>query len=593
MMNTDSLTGKVSIKTNISGNAPGLKGERGNGIKSTVLNDDYTLTLNYTNGTSETTSSIRGAKGEKGDKGDKGDTGPQGEQGIQGIQGIKGERGPQGIQGLKGDIGEQGPKGEQGEIGPQGPQGLQGEKGDQGIQGIQGEQGLQGPKGDTGDQGPQGLQGEQGPTGPKGEKGEKGDNGISPTISTSKKGKVTTITITDSTGTKIATINDGADGIGAGDMLASVYDTNNDGIVDNSEKVNGHTVNSDVPSNAKFTDTIYTHPTTSGNKHIPGGGKSGQFLKWSADGTAVWSEDNNTTYSKATIEKDGLMSSTDKTKLDGISDSADSVSFTRSLTSGTKVGTININGTNTDLYAPTNTDTHYSSKNVVGSTTSTTNTTTALTNGNVYINSVENSKVTSSNKISGSGATTVTTDALGNIIVKSSNTDEKVKITELATTSAEYPILSQSSTTTGTQTTNASKDSDVTLNPNTGVITAKGFKGNLTGNASTSTKATNDSDGNKISTTYAKKTSIPTKTSQLSNDSGFITDSGDVITTIQNNITNLLKALGLYTNTYSNTKTYAVGDRVIYNHTIYECKTAITKAENFNANKWTLIPLIK
>ena len=55
MMNTDSLTGKVSIKTNISGNAPGLKGERGNGIKSTVLNDDYTLNLNCKNGTFETT----------------------------------------------------------------------------------------------------------------------------------------------------------------------------------------------------------------------------------------------------------------------------------------------------------------------------------------------------------------------------------------------------------------------------------------------------------------------------------------------------------------------------------------------------------
>lgn len=41
----------------------------------------------------------------------------------------------------------------------------------------------------------------------------------------------------------------------------------------------------------------YTHPTSSGNKHIPSGGASGQFLKWSADGTAVWSEDNNTTYS--------------------------------------------------------------------------------------------------------------------------------------------------------------------------------------------------------------------------------------------------------------------------------------------------------
>lgn len=32
----------------------------------------------------------------------------------------------------------------------------------------------------------------------------------------------------------------------------------------------------------------YIHPTTSGNKHIPAGGASGQILKWSADGTAVW-----------------------------------------------------------------------------------------------------------------------------------------------------------------------------------------------------------------------------------------------------------------------------------------------------------------
>ena len=41
----------------------------------------------------------------------------------------------------------------------------------------------------------------------------------------------------------------------------------------------------------------YAHPTTSGNKHIPSGGASGQILRWSADGTAVWGTDNNTTYS--------------------------------------------------------------------------------------------------------------------------------------------------------------------------------------------------------------------------------------------------------------------------------------------------------
>lgn len=42
----------------------------------------------------------------------------------------------------------------------------------------------------------------------------------------------------------------------------------------------------------------YSHPTTSGNKHIPAGGSAGQILRWSADGTAVWGSDNNTTYSK-------------------------------------------------------------------------------------------------------------------------------------------------------------------------------------------------------------------------------------------------------------------------------------------------------
>ena len=60
----------------------------------------------------------------------------------------------------------------------------------------------------------------------------------------------------------------------------------------------------------------YVHPTTSGNKHIPSGGSSGQILRWSADGTAVWGADNNTTYSDATQSAHGLMSVADKKKLD-------------------------------------------------------------------------------------------------------------------------------------------------------------------------------------------------------------------------------------------------------------------------------------
>lgn len=48
----------------------GDKGDTGNGISSIVENDNYTLTINYTNGESFTTGNIRGEKGEKGDKGE-------------------------------------------------------------------------------------------------------------------------------------------------------------------------------------------------------------------------------------------------------------------------------------------------------------------------------------------------------------------------------------------------------------------------------------------------------------------------------------------------------------------------------------------
>jgi hypothetical protein len=34
----------------------------------------------------------------------------------------------------------------------------------------------------------------------------------------------------------------------------------------------------------------YVHPTTTGNKHVPSGGSSDQYLKYSANGTAVWAD---------------------------------------------------------------------------------------------------------------------------------------------------------------------------------------------------------------------------------------------------------------------------------------------------------------
>ena len=85
-------------------------------------------------------------------------------------------------------------------------------------------------------------------------------------------------------------------GIG-GDMSLQTDLTNAlDGKVDNSR------VLTDVPENAKFTDTVYTHPTTAGNKHIPTGGATGQYLKYSASGTAAWATPSKSDVGLANVD---------------------------------------------------------------------------------------------------------------------------------------------------------------------------------------------------------------------------------------------------------------------------------------------------
>lgn len=198
----------------------GEKGETGNGIASTVLNEDYTLTITFTDGTSYTTPTpIRGEIGLTGPEGPRGLTGETGATGAQGQKGEKGETGngiastvlnddytltitftdgteykTPSIRGATGAQGQQGEKGETGSgfkvlgyyatesalsaavtnpaagdaygIGTAEPYNiyiwdgvnrkwvnngaLQGAKGDQGIQGEQGIQGIQGPAGKDG-----------------------------------------------------------------------------------------------------------------------------------------------------------------------------------------------------------------------------------------------------------------------------------------------------------------------------------------------------------------------------------------------------------------------------------------------------------
>lgn len=78
-------------------------------------------------------------------------------------------------------------------------------------------------------------------------------------------------------------------------------------------------------------NTVYTHPTAPGHKHIPAGGSAGKILRWSADGTAVWGDDRDTTYGAATQNAAGLQSAADKKKLDGIAEGANKTTVDSAL----------------------------------------------------------------------------------------------------------------------------------------------------------------------------------------------------------------------------------------------------------------------
>ena len=127
---------------------------------------------------------------------------------------------------------------------------------------------------------------------------------------------------------------------------------------------------STVATSGSYDDLInkpspYTLPTASST--ILGGIKVGDNLSIEIDGTlngipTSWANITGKpeeftpashTHDVATVDSDGFMSSEDKIKIDGIHENATQVTFSQTQTSGTAIGTININGIPTTLYAPT------------------------------------------------------------------------------------------------------------------------------------------------------------------------------------------------------------------------------------------------
>ena len=124
------------------------------------------------------------------------------------------------------------------------------------------------------------------------------------------------------------------------------------------------------------------------------------------------------------------------TKLNAISDSADAVSFTQSLTSGTQVGTININGEDIILYAPKNTDTHYTSHLYVGASGGNANATSATSNP--YLLMVDNT--TYRNGVQLKAGSNMSISAVNGVVTFTATDTKYTHPTHTAYTSGLYKV---------------------------------------------------------------------------------------------------------------------------------------------------------
>lgn len=272
---------------------------------------------------------------------------------------------------------------------------------------------------------------------------------------------------------------------------------------------------------------------------ITGLSVSGKTITYTkGDGTTgtITTQDTNTTYSAATTSADGLMSATDKAKLNYTN-----IAYgTCSTAAATAAKVIAVSGnTNWTLTAGSMITVLFSATNTASNPTFNVNGTGAK---NVYYTS---SQITTSSLSYAGYANRPMTFMYDGTQYRfigwgiDNNSDTKVQQNAAITTAGEYPVILAYSTATSKVTNAVQKTSTLTYNPSTKILTAPTFNGNLTGNADTATsatsatsatKATQDASGNVITSTYATKTELAT-VSNLVGDTAVSTQITNAIAT--------------------------------------------------------------
>ena len=252
---------------------------------------------------------------------------------------------------------------------------------------------------------------------------------------------------------------------------------------------NGGTGNSSV-------DTV---PTANSTKMVTSGGVASALAgkqdkltpgtNITISGTTISAKD--TTYGVATASANGLMSSTDKAKLDGIEAGAQKNTVTGvkgSSETAYRTGNVSITKANIGLGNVDNTAD--SSKVVKGASED--------GSGNVITDSYVASGSTS-------GQTVTLLSKSGNTLATFTTQDSKVS-QAVSTANGSYPVLLKNGTGTGTITSTVIFDDAVTINPSTGELKATKFTGPLTGNVTGNCSGSSGScTGNAATATTATK----------------------------------------------------------------------------------------